>query len=309
MAGKDAGKQDTSLKELRDLAKALETFRRDIRAETREIKDGISELKDGVSYCTDICNDVKDTAAEINNLRMEMQQLLKQNMDLKAENAKLTQRCEELEQYQRLNNLEVKGAPTGSNPLTVIKKIGESVGECVEDDDIDTCHWVRTPKPGVQNIIVRFVRRSKRNALLSKTCCKGGRKAPWTWVSFTIVRKTESGLDKLGHVVFFQAVLFGGDAADHSHDLEGGLLEMLDGVCASAVLLYVEAEDAGAIYCPLGFRVTPCWFCEQEQDLEQERFRRWPGCDRDSIVSGHGSCSFELLGSSSSVDQGFHRKP
>ncbi|KAH7959639.1 hypothetical protein HPB49_012659 [Dermacentor silvarum] len=168
MAGKDAGKQDTSLKELRDLAKALETFRRDIRAETREIKDGISELKDGVSYCTDICNDVKDTAAEIKNLRMEMQQLLKQNMDLKAENAKLTQRCEELEQYQRLNNLEVKGAPTGSNPLTVIKKIGVSVGECVEDDDIDTCHWVRTPKPGVQNIIVRFVRRSKRNALLSK---------------------------------------------------------------------------------------------------------------------------------------------
>ncbi|KAH7953087.1 hypothetical protein HPB49_004515 [Dermacentor silvarum] len=165
MAGKDAGKQDTNLKELSDLAKALETFRRDIRAKTREIKDGISELKDGVSYCTDICNDVKDTAAEIKNLRMEMQQLLKQNMDLEAENAKLTQRCEELEQYQRLNNLEVKGAPTGSNPLTVI---GESVGECVEDDDVDTCHWVHTPKPGVQNIIVRFVRRSKRNALLSK---------------------------------------------------------------------------------------------------------------------------------------------
>ncbi|KAH7964788.1 hypothetical protein HPB49_001336 [Dermacentor silvarum] len=63
------------------------------------------------------------------------------------------------------------------------------------------------------------------------------------------------GLDELGHVVFFQAVLFGGDAADHSHDLESGLLETLDGVCASAVLLYVEAEDADAIYCGYFFAV------------------------------------------------------
>ncbi|KAH7978626.1 hypothetical protein HPB49_006158 [Dermacentor silvarum] len=174
MAGKDSGKnaakgggapseQDAgNSKDLREMTKAFENFRRDFREEMRE-------LKKGVSYCTDICNDVKDIATEIKNLRVEMQELLRQNTKLKGENARLTQRCEDLEQYQRLNNLEIRGVPDGNDPLSVINRIGEIVGESIDSMvDIDTCHWVRTPKPDARNIVVRFVRRSKRNDLLSK---------------------------------------------------------------------------------------------------------------------------------------------
>lgn len=46
---------------------------------------------------------------------------LKENQELKAENSKLSIRVEELEQYQRLNNLEMKCVPLGGEPMTVLK--------------------------------------------------------------------------------------------------------------------------------------------------------------------------------------------
>lgn len=38
----------------------------------------------------------------------------------------------------------------------------------IDGADIDACHWARTQQSGVQNIIVRFVRRSKRNDVVNK---------------------------------------------------------------------------------------------------------------------------------------------
>lgn len=81
---------------------------------------------------------------------------------------KANERVEELEQYQRQNNLEIKGVPTGNNPTEVIQMTGEKVGEIIDEADIDVCHFVSTPKVGVSNIVVRFVRRNKRNDLLKK---------------------------------------------------------------------------------------------------------------------------------------------
>ncbi|KAH9364895.1 hypothetical protein HPB48_011831 [Haemaphysalis longicornis] len=159
--GRDGEKEVTDVKELRDLLKMFEDFKKDFRAEMRD-------LKDGISFCTDVCNDVKDTATDIKNLRLEMQELLRQNIELREENKRLSERCDELEQYQRLNNIEVKGAPAESDPVTVLQKIGEAVGESIDATDIDICHWVSTPKRGVKNIVVRFVRRSKRNDVLAK---------------------------------------------------------------------------------------------------------------------------------------------
>lgn len=40
--------------------------------------------------------------------------------------------------------------------------------EEVSEDDVDICHRVPTARHDVSNIIVRFVQRTKRNALLSK---------------------------------------------------------------------------------------------------------------------------------------------
>lgn len=93
-------------KDSRDTAKAIDDLRRELRKELREIKDSLNEVKD---------------------LKEGLSQILKENEELKAENAKLRSRVEEVEQYQRSNNLEIKGVPTDIEPFEAVKKIGAIV--------------------------------------------------------------------------------------------------------------------------------------------------------------------------------------
>lgn len=134
-------------KDDRDTAKAIEDLQHELRAELRAIKDslqGMTELKD------------------------EIQQVLKENCELKAENDKLTRRLDELEQYQRSNNLEIKGIPLDGEPLSIVQKISVIVGEEITEQDIDICHRVPTARHDGSNIVVRLVRRNKRKAILNK---------------------------------------------------------------------------------------------------------------------------------------------
>lgn len=128
-------------------AKAIEDLRRELRADLRSIKEKFQEVAE---------------------LKAEIQQVLKINQDLRAENAKLSCRIEELEQYQRSNNIEIKGIPLEGEPLTIVSQLGELIKEEVSEADIDICHRVPTARHDQANIIVRFVRRTKRNAFLSK---------------------------------------------------------------------------------------------------------------------------------------------
>lgn len=156
------GKDDA--KEIKDLSKQLEAFKRDMRTELRE-------LKESVKYCADTCDEVSEFKKEFLSLRDEIKQLLKENSTLKDENEKLTQKIEELEQYQRMNNLEIKGIPKTDKTddvMKMVEKVGEALEESIQESDIDTCHWVPTPKPDVHNIVVRFVHRRKRDELLAK---------------------------------------------------------------------------------------------------------------------------------------------
>lgn len=62
--------------------------------------------------------------------------------ELAAENRKVSNRIEELEQHQRSNNLEIKGAPTEGDATEVVKKIRVFLGEAIVDIDNDVCHRV-----------------------------------------------------------------------------------------------------------------------------------------------------------------------
>lgn len=146
----------------KEFVKALEDFRREIRAELRT-------LKESVKFCSDTCDGVKEIGSDVKELRKEMQSLVRSNHELRVENEKLSARIDELEQYQRLNNLELKGLPLDGDPSDIVRKIGDAVGESISEADIDICHRVATSKPSQKNIIVRFVSRSKRNTVLTKS--------------------------------------------------------------------------------------------------------------------------------------------
>ncbi|KAH9368498.1 hypothetical protein HPB48_020787 [Haemaphysalis longicornis] len=145
----------------KEIMKALEDFKREMRTELRSVKDS-------VKFCSDTCDETKAIGAGLKALRQEIAHLLEANEALQDENKRLTRRVDELEQYTRLNNLEIKGISSDEDPVDVVKKIGDVLKEPVSSHDIDTCHRIPTRKPGETNIVVRFVRRDKRHALLAK---------------------------------------------------------------------------------------------------------------------------------------------
>lgn len=145
----------------KEIMKALEDFKREMRTELRSVKDS-------VKFCSDTCDETKAIGAGLKALRQEIAHLLEANEALQDENKRLTRRVDELEQYTRLNNLEIKGISSNEDPVDVVKKIGDVLKEPISSQDIDTCHRIPTRKPGETNIVVRFVRRDKRHALLAK---------------------------------------------------------------------------------------------------------------------------------------------
>ncbi|KAL3206087.1 hypothetical protein MRX96_040397 [Rhipicephalus microplus] len=106
-------------------AKAINDLRRELRKELREIKDSLKEVKD---------------------LEEGLSQILKENEELKVENAKLRSKVEEVEQYQRSNNLEIKGLPANIEPFEPVKKIGVIIHQEISEDNCDTCHRVPTSR-------------------------------------------------------------------------------------------------------------------------------------------------------------------
>lgn len=155
--------ESMSEREIRDLNKSIEDLKRELRAD-------FCTLKESVKFCNDTCDDVNEIKNEIKELRKEVQRLTKQNNDLPAENQMLNEKINELEQYQRSNNLEIQGVPEEGDAYDVVKRIGALVGEPIVDTDVDICHRVPTFRPREKNIVVRFVQRSKRDTVLKK--CK-----------------------------------------------------------------------------------------------------------------------------------------
>ncbi|KAH7935018.1 hypothetical protein HPB52_002663 [Rhipicephalus sanguineus] len=150
------------------MAKQFEEFRRELRLEIRS-------LKESVKYCSDTSDSVSEIQRYIKELKLDMKRLMENNVQLEHEKQRLRDRIDELEQYQRSNNIEVKSLPDGCNATAAIKAIGMKLGETIDDLDVDVCHMVETSKGRAKNLIVRFTRRSKRNAILAKA-----RKAPLT---------------------------------------------------------------------------------------------------------------------------------
>lgn len=149
-------------KEVKDIGKTLDELRREMRADFRA-------LKESVKYCNDTCDGVTEIKNEIKELRKEVQNLSQKNEELTAENRKLNVKIEELEQYQRSNNLEIKGVPEEGDAYELVQRIGTLLNESISDSEIDVCHRVPTFRTSEKNIIVRFVRRTKRDAVLQKS--------------------------------------------------------------------------------------------------------------------------------------------
>ncbi|XP_037561336.1 uncharacterized protein LOC119440506 [Dermacentor silvarum] len=102
------------------------------------------------------------------SMKAQNESLTKENKSLKDGNELLSKRLSALEQYSRLNNLEIKGVPAtqGENCLAVVHAIGDRIGCPIVESDIDAVHRVHAKKD--TNIIARFGSRVKRSEFAAK---------------------------------------------------------------------------------------------------------------------------------------------
>lgn len=118
----------------------------------------------------DFKEDLATTVKEVKELRVEQQTLKDENRKLTEELTSVKSELVELKQYSRANNLEVKGLPQNANEVldALVVELGTRVGAQLCSSDIDTVHRVPSKTNGVQNVVVRFVRRSVRDQVLQK---------------------------------------------------------------------------------------------------------------------------------------------
>ncbi|KAH7959018.1 hypothetical protein HPB49_007327 [Dermacentor silvarum] len=167
----------------KELAPVLEDLKKEIRAKFKAFKDSLerdmgNQLKEIRSSLSFIDKKYDDFLAEIKKVYEENKQLKDENIDLRkrcdilaAQAMAHEGRLIECEQYSRNANIEVKGIPVeaGGKLTEIMSKIGNTIGEDITAADIEVCHRVAVPgNPSAKNIIVQFVHRQKRNAVLNK---------------------------------------------------------------------------------------------------------------------------------------------
>lgn len=154
-------KMENKLKELTEgLNAAKIVLTQNEPGEVNELRKEIVEMKKSMNFM----NTQFEAAKKENEL------LVANNKHLKESNDRLSARVAHLEQYSRLNNIEIRNVPVtkGENCTKILELIGEKIECPVTTDDVETVHRVPTRTPNQMNIIARFRSRDKRFDFVAK---------------------------------------------------------------------------------------------------------------------------------------------
>ncbi|KAK9747089.1 hypothetical protein QE152_g5559 [Popillia japonica] len=103
----------TSSTNYSDLIAVLQEVRADIKAVDRKY----DELFTSVNFCSDKITDFQGTLTALSDRVKCIHAIKEENKLLKAEITRISTKNEELEQYSRLNNLEIQGVPESKSAL------------------------------------------------------------------------------------------------------------------------------------------------------------------------------------------------
>lgn len=158
----------------------LITMLQEIKSEIIGIKETQRTLEVELGKSIEFCHEKLDAclknqenyAKKLEETLNRLEEVKRDNLMLQKENKELKIRIEDLEQYSRINMLEIHGIPVQpqDNPAELIKKVGNALDVNLQDCDIDACHRINThptsqlPSP----IVVKFCRRSTKEELLHR---------------------------------------------------------------------------------------------------------------------------------------------
>lgn len=116
---------------------------------------------------------VKDQNSSMQQCMKIIDELLEENRKLTKKVAELELKVEDMEQYSRVNCVEIHGVPQEPHEdvVGVVKAVGKSLDMDISDLMIDACHRLGKrsgPSSSPPGIIVKFVRRLDKEELLRK---------------------------------------------------------------------------------------------------------------------------------------------
>ncbi|XP_022184148.2 uncharacterized protein LOC111043494 [Nilaparvata lugens] len=133
------------------------------------------DLGGSINFChNDVESILKKIEVQDSKLNLYLQKIDKQNEEialLKTQNLKLQKQVCNLEQYSRVNCVEIQGIPTEANEdvKSLVLAVSKALDHPIDEKLIDNCH--RLPSKDRDRppaIIAKFVRRFDKEALLQK---------------------------------------------------------------------------------------------------------------------------------------------
>lgn len=155
-----------------DLVKILGEMQTESRKQFERLE---AELGKSVENCHDHIKELSAKFDEqskiIKAYEEKFDAIIQENVNLKKKVKTLETQLDDLEQYSRVNCLELNGIPEtkNENVCDVIKVVGTALGMQINEDMIDACHRMGTKQEGrKRGIIVKFTRRSVKEEMLQK---------------------------------------------------------------------------------------------------------------------------------------------
>lgn len=172
VSSKSSGSTTALSKEF--ILSTMEEFKKEIFAELKNYASqvvGFHESIDFLSSKVDTSNKLMD------DLRREYAEIRKENEKLRLENQSLNSavndlkgRVRMLEQYSRRTNIEINGVPITpkEDVLSLVKDIGATIGEVVQDTQVMAAHRVPTyRKDRTPPLVVQFQSRQQRDSWIT----------------------------------------------------------------------------------------------------------------------------------------------
>lgn len=143
----------------------------DIQSNIKSPNDNYDSSLASMSFCSDQISMFEATMKLWGEKLATVDTINKDNQLLKSEVKTLEYRIDALEQYTRLNNIEIHGIPekANENVFNILSTIGEHIKCSIRLPDIGNTHRVTHQSASTQPkaIIVKFTTRLKRDAVLT----------------------------------------------------------------------------------------------------------------------------------------------
>lgn len=145
---------------------------RTIQADLKSLNAKYDAILTSVNFCSDKISSFEAALKSYDSRITSLEKANKDNAALRSEVQVLSSRLDALEQYSRLDNLEIQGVPQASNEnvMDILSKIGNAIDCPISRDDVVFAHRVQHQASADgqhKSIVLKLNSRLKRDALLA----------------------------------------------------------------------------------------------------------------------------------------------